>query len=249
MARNITFCTIGIVLGILLGFFFANTGWVVPVPPAATTTTTSKSATAPTAPPLDPQKQGGELPPGHPSINGSAEGDRSGGAATSQQVQAVMDNADRNPKDFEAQMVAAAAFYQNGAYEKAVVYLERALKLKPTDADALTAMGDTRYDMGNFTEAAKFYERSLSQRPEDVNVRTDLGNTYFQRQPPDYERAISEYRKSLNLDPKHEKTLQNLAAAAPRKGDKQSARDAIDRLAAVNPSNPAIASLRSSLNQ
>ena len=77
-----------------------------------------------------------------------------------------------------------------------------------------------------------------------MNVRTDLGNTYFQRQPPDYDRAISEYRKALTVDPKHEKTLQILAAAAARKGDTATARDALDRLAAVDPSTPAIASLR-----
>jgi Flp pilus assembly protein TadD len=249
MTRNISFCVIGIFLGFALGFFFANSGWVAR-PPAES----GRSAAAPTsAPPLNPQQQNGPLPPGHPSVEErggeTSAGDRSGGAASSPDVQSAMDTADRNPKDFQAQMRAAAAFYQAGAYDKATIYLGRALELKPTDPDALTAMGDTKYDMGNFTEAAKFYERSLAQRPDDINVRTDLGNTYFQREPPDYDRAIAEYRKSLAVDPKHEKSLQNLAAAAARKGDKATARDALDRLAAVDPSNPAIASLRSSLEQ
>lgn len=244
MTKNISFCIIGIVLGFVFGFFFANAGWVAR-PPASSARSTSGAA----APPLDPQQQGGQLPPGHPSVGDDANDDRSGGASSSPRVQDAMDAADRSPRDFEAQMVAAAAFYQTEAYDKTLVYLERALKLKPTDTDALTAMGDTKYDMKDFTEAAKFYERVLAQKPNDVTVRTDLGNTYFQRQPPDYDRAISEYRKSLAVDPLHEKTLQNLAAAAVRKGDKATARDALDRLASVNPSNPALASLRSSLEQ
>lgn len=246
MNRNLLFCVIGIFFGFLLGFFFANSGWVA----RPELDGGARSNVAPTsAPPLNPQQQAGQLPPGHPSVGETNAEDRSGGASTSPQVQAEMDAADRNPKDFAAQMKAAATFYQSGAYDKAAVYLERALKLKPKDADALTAMGDTKYDTGNFTEATKFYERSLIERPTDVNVRTDLGNTYFKRTPPDYERAIAEYRKALNLDPKHEKTLQNLAAAALRKGDKATARDALERLAAVNPANPAIASLRASLEQ
>lgn len=245
MARNLSLCIIGIVLGFVLGFFYANKGWVAR-PPAETVRNTGTTASAP---PLDPQEQTGQLPPGHPSVGNNSGNDQSGGAASSTQVQAAMDEADRNPGDFEAQMTAAAAFYQSEAYDKTLVYLNRALQLKPTDADALTAMGDTKYDLGKFAEAATSYERALQARPNDVNVRTDLGNTYFQRQPPDYDRAIAEYRKSLALDPKHEKTLQNLAAAALRKGDTATARDAVERLAAVNPANPALASLRSSLEQ
>ncbi|HEY0408409.1 MAG TPA: tetratricopeptide repeat protein [Pyrinomonadaceae bacterium] len=239
MTRNILFCVIGIILGFVLGFFIANAGWV------ARPATGSARSAPDAAGPLDPQQQAGPLPPGHPSV-GNAN-DRSGGAASSPQTQNAMDAADRNPRDFEAQMTAAATFYQAEAYDRAVVYLERALKLKPADTDALTAMGDTRYDLGDYAEAAKYYERSLQQKPDDINVQTDLGNTYFQRQPPDYDRAIIEYRKALAINPNHEKTLQNLAAAAVRKGDKATARDALDRLAVVNPSNPAIASLRSSL--
>lgn len=251
MAINITFCTIGIVFGIILGFFFANAGWVArtPVDTVRNTSAQTATTTSSSAPPLGPEQRNGPLPPGHPSVSNAGGDDRSGGASSSTQLQNAMDTADRNPQDFDAQMAAVAAFYQTGAYEKAVVYINRALKIKPTHADALTAMGDTKYDMGDFTEAAKFYERSLLQRPDDVNVRTDLGNTYFRREPPNYDRAIAEYRKALAINPKHEKTLQNLAVAALRKGDKQSARDALDRLAAVNPANPALASLRSSLEQ
>jgi tetratricopeptide (TPR) repeat protein len=253
MSRNISFCAIGIVLGIILGFFFANSGWVARPPadtarnaPPQTATTSSSSS----APPLNPEQRSAPLPPGHPSVNDAGGGlDRSGGASSSTELQNAMDAADRSAQDFDAQMAAVAAFYRAGAYERAVVYIDRALKLKPNQPDALTAMGDTKYDMGDFKEAAKFYERALVQRPDDVNVRTDLGNTYFRREPPDYDRAISEYRKALAVNSKNEKTLQNLATAALRKGDKTTARDALNRLAAINPANPALPSLRSGLEQ
>jgi tetratricopeptide (TPR) repeat protein len=246
MTRNISFCVIGLFLGFALGFFFANARWTEQRPPGGV----SRSATATTnsAPPLDPQQQDGQLPPGHPSVTDAGGKDQSGGASTSPQVQAAMDGADRSPRDFEAQMKAADAFYNAQAYDKAVVYLDRALAIKPTDADALTLMGNAKYDLEDFTAAATFYERSLSRRP-DPDVQTDLGNTYFQRTPPDYDKAIAAYRKTLSIDPKHEKALRNLAAAALFKGDKTTAREMIDRLASINPNNPALDTLRSGLEQ
>ncbi|HEX7996832.1 MAG TPA: tetratricopeptide repeat protein [Pyrinomonadaceae bacterium] len=251
MSRNISFCVVGILVGFMLGFFVANAG-LTERQPAETPRTTTAATTS--APPLNPQQQVGPLPPGHPSVDDSANranssnGDRSGGASTSPLLQAAMDEADRNPRDFAAQMKAADAFYNMEAYDKAVVYLNRALALKPNDADALTLMGNAKYDQNDFVTAATFYERSLAQRP-DANVRTDLGNTFFQRTPPDYDRAIAAYRKALAIEPRNEKALRNLAAAALFKGDKKTAREAIDRLTAVNPDNPALASLRSGLEQ
>ncbi|HEX8708702.1 MAG TPA: tetratricopeptide repeat protein [Pyrinomonadaceae bacterium] len=243
MRRNILLSLAGVIAGFFIGFFLANKTWKPPQFAGM-----NAGAQAGAARPLDPAETGGQLPPDHPSLDAAGDGAPGGGAASSQQAQAAMDAADRNPRNFDAQMTAAATFYQAGALERAAVYLDRALAIMPDNADALTAMGDTKYDLGNYVEAATYYERSLRVRPDAPDVRTDLGNTYFQRTPPDYDRAIAEYRKTLELDPKHEKTLQNLAAAALRKGDKTTAREALDRLAAANPANPAVNSLRSTLD-
>lgn len=241
MRENILYAIAGVVLGFFIGFFFANANWKRPQPGAQMTSAAREGGVAR---PLDETRMSGQLPPDHPNL-----GDGGGApAATSAQAQSAMDTADRNPRDYDAQMTAAANFYQLRDFNKAVVYLNRALAARPNDADALTALGDTKYDIGDYTSAAEFYQRSLKVRPNDANVRTDLGNTYFQRQPPDFDRAIAEYRKSLEIDPRHEKTLQNIVAAALRKEDKALAREFIDKLAAVNPSNPALPSLRSNLN-
>lgn len=249
MVRNILFCGAGVILGFVIGFLIAN-AMGSGTAPRPTTMAGSAPNSPGSAPPLDPSQTDATLPPGHPDIGGAkgATGDNpNGAAATSAQAQSAMEAADRSPRNFELQMNAAATFYQLGAYDKAALYLQRALAIKPKDADALMAMGNTKYDAGDFVSAASFYEKALAERPNDVDVRTDLGNTYFRRSPPDYDRAIAEYQKSLAIDPKHEKTLQNIAAAALQKGDKETARQFIERLAAVNPSNPALDALRASL--
>jgi tetratricopeptide (TPR) repeat protein len=191
----------------------------------------------------------GEMPANHPPLEGgNATGtpDPSGGAATSPQTQSAMDEADRNPKDFDRQMAAAVAFYNNRAYDKAETYRTRALAVKPNDVDALTGLANTKYDKGDYPAAQGLYEKILAQK-KDSDIQTDLGNTFFKRK--DFDRAIAEYRKAAAMNPQHEKAWQNIAAAAFQKGDKVVAREAIDKLAAINPQNPALPSLRESLAQ
>jgi tetratricopeptide (TPR) repeat protein len=248
MSKNILLCIVGLTLGFGVGFFLANkmTGNIPPAPVA-------NASVAPTdsAPPLDPNQAGAPLPPGHPDINSAAAAANSnpnGVAATNADAQAAMEAADRKPKDFDLQMNAASTFYKLKAFDKAALYLQRAIDLKPRDPDALSAMGNTKYDAGDFVAAATFYERALAVQPQNTDVQTDLGNTYFQRQPPDFRRAIEEYRKTLKIDPRHEKALQNIAAAALQLGDKTVAREAVEQLAAVNPSNQYLEGLRSSLD-
>lgn len=249
MNKNILMCVIGLALGFGAGFFLANkiTGDIAAAPPASAPRVAPDSA-----PPLDPDQAGAPLPPGHPDVNSAVAGGENanpnGVAATSAEAQAAMEAADRKPRDFDLQMNAATTFYKLKAFDKATLYLQRAIELKPKDADALLAMGNTKYDMGDFIEAATFYERVLAVQPQNTIAQTDLANTYLQRQPPDVERAIEEYRKTLKIDPRHEKALQNMAAAALQIGDKATAREAIQQLAGANPNNQYLEGLRANLD-
>lgn len=238
MTKNILYAVAGVVLGFFIGFTIANFSGRPRMGAPAANTSAGR--------PADPAQAGGQLPPGHPNLNDG--GGAGNAAATSGQAQAAMDAADRNPQDFTAQITAAATFYQLEAFDKAELYLNRALALKPNDPDALTGMGHTKYDTGDYVGAATYYEKILAQRPTDADVRADLGSTYARRTPPDYDRAIAEYRKALEIEPTNEQALGRLADAAIHKGDKATAREAIDKLAAVNPSSPALSSLRSNLN-
>ncbi|MDT5122986.1 MAG: hypothetical protein QOC96_2468 [Acidobacteriota bacterium] len=243
MTKNILYSLAGILLGFMLGFFIANLGGRSRLAASMADSSTQNSSTRS----LNHSNEGGQLPPGHPSVNG-ADGSAGGAASTSAQSQNAMDEADRNPQDFTAQIRAAAIFFQLGAYDKATLYLNRSLALKPDDPDALTGMGQTKFETGDYTGAATYFEKVLAQHPNDTDLRTDLANTYAKRTPPDYDRALAEYRKALEIDPKNESALEGVANSALRKGDKATARDAVDKLAAVNPSNPAISSLRSQLD-
>lgn len=236
MKENILFSIAGVFLGFFIGFFIANSIGT-PRPGAVDTVSTSPAR------PANPVRGDEPLPPNHPKLDEGANS----AAASSAQAQAAMDTADRSPQDFTAQIRAAATFYQLGSLDKAALYLDRALALKPNDPDALTGMAHTKYDTGDFAGAATYYEKVLRQRPDDADLRADFGSTYARRTPPDYDRAIAEYRKALAIDPRHEQALARLADVSLSKGDKATARDSIDKLASVNPSSPVLSTLRSNL--
>src|SRR5258708_1943116 len=177
MGRNIGLAACGLLLGFIVGFVIANfggrrisqAGALANVPGGPTRS----------APPLGPAEAKGALPPGHPGIRGANAGNDTaggGGIGWSPQAQATMEAADKNANDVEAQMRAAAIFYELNDYEKAGFYLQRSLALKPDSTDALMAMGFTKENKGDFAGAASFYERALAIQPNDPDGLTNLGD-------------------------------------------------------------------------
>ena len=113
------------------------------------------------------------------------------------------------------------------------------------DFDALVLSGNARYDAQDYAAAQALYERALSVKPDSPDVRTDLGNTYFNR--GDYERAVAEYRKSVQLDPAHVNSWRNIAAASLEKRDKATASEAVEQLTRLAPRSPETEAFRRKL--
>jgi Flp pilus assembly protein TadD len=67
------------------------------------------------------------------------------------------------------------------------------------------------------------------------------------REPANYDRAIQEFKRSLEVDPNHAQTLQNLTVAYTKKGDAANASATLAKLSAADKSNPAIAKLQSDI--
>jgi len=183
--------------------------------------------------------------------NGEAEAQSSIAVADQGQIQAVLADAAKraraNPQDFNAQMTAGGIAYKAHQYDDALEFFLKANQLKPDEVEPVIQLGNVNYDAGRLTAAEKWYTAALLKEPDNVNVRTDLGLTFLLREPPDYDRAVAEFRRSLERDPRHEQTLQNLVVALTRKGDKEEARATVKKLQAVNPDNPALAQLQSDL--
>ena len=133
--------------------------------------------------------------------------------------------------------------------------LKRAYETNPKDYELTVTLANALFDIGQtsdparFNEARRYYAKALEMRPDDVDVRTDLGLTYYFGQPSDPQRAIAEYRKSIALNPRHEATLQNLAAALINVGNREEAEQRVNELQKLNPAHPALPNLRTQLAQ
>jgi tetratricopeptide (TPR) repeat protein len=191
-------------------------------------------------------RQNANLPEGHPDLGGQTAGQPQGGAIP--EVQAAIEKARGEPDNFDAQMKAAELFYQIQRFEGAIEFLAKANKLKPTDYGVIVQLGNANFDANKYEDAEKWYTSALAVKSDDVNVRTDLGLTFVFRDPPNYERAIQEFKRSLEKDPNHIQTLQNLTVAYTRKGDLTNAKATLAKLESIDPSNEAIPKLRESMN-
>ena len=171
--------------------------------------------------------------------------------------------ADQNPDNFSFQKNLGLALYRYGAMKQDASLLkdtsrilERAISLNPKDYEVIVALGNLHFDLGylnknnqEFEFARKFYEQALSQRPSDVDVRTDLGLTYFLENPPQNEKAIAEFQKSLKDNPKHEKTLQFLTQALIKTGKRAEAENVLAELGKINPNAPSLAEIEAQIKQ
>ena len=103
-----------------------------------------------------------------------------------------------------------------------------------TNAVARAQLGNLYYDAGRYTDAIKWYADSLAINPKDVDVSTDLGVSYYYNNQPDL--ALKQLEHSLQLDPKHTKSLLNMGVVrAFGKQDLKGATEVWRRLVDIAP--------------
>ncbi len=182
---------------------------------------------------------------------------------TADEIRQRIAEADQNPDNFSFQKNLGLALYRYGAMKQdaglltdTARILQRANELNPKDYEILVALGNLFFDIGyigkdneKFQKSREFYEKALSQRPADVDVRTDYGLTYFLENPPNNEKAITEFQKSLQENPKHEKTLLFLIQAYLKTGKKQEAENNLAKLKQINPNSPSLSEIQTQITQ
>lgn len=232
---SVLYSIIGVLLGFIFGFFFANTfnERGAPTRAGASSTTTATAVSKNSA-----------LPENHPVVpsNGVADGQ-----AMQANVQATIQDARDQPDNFGAQLKAAQLYYQIRRYDQAIEFLLRANKIRPNDFETTAALGNSYVNSNRFEEAEKWYTIALTKNPDNADVRTYLGLTFSSRTPPDYDRAIKEFRRALEQDPQNEAALEALAVALIAKKDAKEAEATIEKLEKVNASNEGLSKLRNDL--
>jgi tetratricopeptide (TPR) repeat protein len=97
--------------------------------------------------------------------------DPHGAGQAQNQVNEAIERARANPNDYEAQIEAADQYLQIQRPQIALEFLDKALKLKPTDPRAMTAQSTAYLLLGNFAESERWARQALKQKPEDMGAR------------------------------------------------------------------------------
>jgi Flp pilus assembly protein TadD len=151
---NFLFAIIGVLLGFILGFMLHGVMSQRDAERAAASTS---------------QRQ--QLPPDHPPISNDATANPQ---QSMEQVQQTIQRARSNPKDFDAQILAARLEYQIQQYDEAVKFLLTANQLRPNDFSVLGMLGVANMDAGHYDAAEKWYRAALLKQPDDIPVLDGL---------------------------------------------------------------------------
>jgi len=224
MQKHILFGIFGLIAGLAIGFIGAN----------SINRDTSLQAAAPVSQPVSASATDSSS-----VLQGGMQAD----------VQQTLDRAAAEPKNFAVQMKTGDMYAQIGRFDKAIEFYKQGIALKPDDFQANIVIANAYFDSRKFEDAEGFYTKALLINPKDINARTDLGTTFVERQNPNYERALTEFRSALEIDPKNEPALYYLGIAYFRKGEAENANKALADLKKVNAASPLIAKLRQNMEK
>ena len=118
-------------------------------------------------------------------------------------------------------------------YDRAVVAFDRALELDPDNAEAVRRLGRVYARQGRTADAERTLLRAVELAPDVWRTRNSLGSFYLQEG-----RAVeaeAEFQTALERDPVNLSLLFNLALAAERNGDFETAERAHDQILQLDP--------------
>lgn len=180
-----------------------------------------------------------------------------------EEIKKRISEADQNPTNFAFQKSLGLALYQYAGMKQnadllgeVTRLLDRSYQNNPNDYDVLVALGNSYFDIGllkkeqeNLIKSRSYYQKALDINPGDIEVTTDLGLTFLLISPPETEKALSEFKKSLEKNPNHEKTLRGIAQALISQKNFDEAEKYISTLQKVNPQSPHLVELQEQLKK
>lgn len=179
--RTIPAAIVGVVAGLILGFFsgIAYRGQQSPAapPPAASSVPSAGGTQA--------------LPENHPTKE------------IMDKVATLRAMADKDPTDKVSRIQLGNTFYDLAQYEQAVNWYAAALELDPKNVDVRTDMGTAFHFMGNHDRALQELTASLAIDPTHPQTLQNIGWVKYNGKK-DYKGALEAWNKLLQTHPNYE---------------------------------------------
>jgi tetratricopeptide (TPR) repeat protein len=125
--------------------------------------------------------------------------------------------------------------FDEGKYDQAITYYDKALSLDPNDIDTLIIKGVSLNNLDKFEEAIEWYDKALAVDPNYINAlyhkAISLDNM------GDYEQAIAYFDKALALEPNDVDTLSYKGTSLENLDRHDEAIAYFDKALAIEPSD------------
>ncbi|HEX9629475.1 MAG TPA: tetratricopeptide repeat protein [Pyrinomonadaceae bacterium] len=146
-----------------------------------------------------------------------------------------------NPNDEQALNSRSLARMRLGRYSEAYEDLQRAVNLKPANADYQANLGYVLWKLGRADEAVRAERAALKLDPRNITAHYQLGRFLLRLgDRKDLTEAIAELRKALELDPRQYDVRFELIAAYREMGNLAEAAAQVDVLQDARPTDPRV---------
>lgn len=132
------------------------------------------------------------------------------------------------PDDDQLYYELAILLEKSGKHDQAMAAMEKVLRLKPDQPEALNFIGYSWADANQHLNKALIYiKKAIAQKPNNGFIRDSLGWVYFRL--GDFGRAVVELQKAVHLEPNDPHILEHLGDVYAAKGQKDKAIDTYTR--------------------
>lgn len=119
--------------------------------------------------------------------------------------------------DFEASYNQGFAYFNEGNYEKALIFLTRAIELKSSHPWALAIRGATYSQLQQFENALVDLDRAIDRLPTYIRAIAERGHVHAQLGHDDA--ALADFNRAIELDPKSSWLFTNRAMLHATNGE------------------------------
>jgi len=172
--KQITTGVVGIVIGLIMGFFTSQI--FLPPPPRVGELQ-----------PLNSAQDSSQLPEEHPP------------AEVMEKLTELQDWAQTHPQDSQVRISLGNTYYDMGRFDGALNWYEQALQLEPDNVDVRTDLGTAYLYTGNPIKAVEHYKNSLEMDPDHIQTLQNISVAYLST--GNYSEAIGHLEKLLQSHP------------------------------------------------
>lgn len=132
---------------------------------------------------------------------------------------------ERAPRHADAHHLLGLVYHQQGAHDRAINQIDRAIALNPENPLFHFNRGVSLAAIGKKERAAASYHRAIEGSPGYAQAHFNLGNLH--RDAGETEAAEEQYRKAVQADPAYSKAYLNLAGLLMETGRAEAALDCL----------------------